>query len=56
MFHKDLYFPIKSLQYFFCDPYFYVTVQKFRVLYYVILLRATILCMALKGLLSVYSQ
>ena len=35
------------------DPFFYATVQKFRLLDYVILLHATILSMALKGLVSV---
>ena len=51
---KVLYFPKKSPP-FFCDPCFYATVQKFRLLY-VILLHATILSMTLKGLASVCSQ
>ena len=48
---KILYFPKKFL-YFFCDPCFYSTVQKFQLLD-VILSHATILSMTLKGLASV---
>ena len=52
IFYKDLmkkfYFPV--LIFFFCDPCLYATLQKFRLLDYVILLRATILGMTLKGL------
>ena len=52
---KILYFP-KKLLYFFCDPCFYATAQKFRLLDFVILLHATILGMTLKGLVSICSQ
>ena len=49
-------FPKKFLRYFFCDPCFYATVEKFRLLDHVIVLHATILGMTLKGLLSTCSQ
>ena len=39
-------------KYFFCDPSFYVTVQKFRMLGYMVLLHATVLGIMLKGLVS----
>ena len=50
-----LYFPEKFL-YFFSDPCFYPTAQKFRRVDYVIVLHATILGMTLKGLVSVCCQ
>ena len=53
---KILYLLKYFLKYFFCDPCFYATVQKFRLLDYIILLHATILGMALKGLVSICSQ
>ena len=40
---------------FFCDLCFYVTVQMFRLLDYVILLHATVLSMILKGLVKFIS-
>ena len=52
---KILYFP-KIFLYFLSDPSFYATVQKFRLLDYVVLLHTTILGMTLKGLVSVCSQ
>ena len=55
IFHRDLmkilFFPQNS--YFFCDN---ATVQKFRLLHFVILLHATTLGMTLKGLLSICFQ
>ena len=50
-----LYFP-KKFFYLFCDSCFYATVQKFKLLVYVILLHKTILGMTLKGLVSICSQ
>ena len=41
------------LSYFFCDPCFYVTVQKFRLPYYLILLHEAVLHMTLKGVRSI---
>ena len=55
MFNENYLISLKVLIIFFCDPCFYVTVEKFRLLDYVILLHATFLSMALKGLLSVCS-
>ena len=59
IFHKDLikvlYFPQKSLWYFFSDPCFCATVQKFRLLDQIIMLNATILGMTLKSMVSVCS-
>ena len=52
---KVLYFPKKFL-YFFFDPCFHPTVQKFRLLDHATMLHATILGMTLKGLVSVCSQ
>ena len=52
---KILYFPKKFL-YIFFDPCFYPSVQKFRLLDYVIMVHGTILVMTLKGLVSVCSQ
>ena len=51
---KIFIFPKNS--YFFCDPCFCTTVQKFRLLDYAGLLHATILGMTLKGLVRDYSQ
>ena len=48
---ETLYFPNHS----FCDPRFYKTIQKFRLLDYVILLHATVLGMTLKGLVKFIS-
>ena len=53
---KILCFPKTFLQYSLCDPCFYPTIQKFRLLYNVILLHATILGMTLKGLGSICFQ
>ena len=52
---KVLYFPKKFL-YFFFDPCFHPTVEKFRLLDHVTMLHATILDMTLKALVSVCSQ
>ena len=53
---KALYFPKNFSSIFFCDPCFYATVQKFRLLDYVKLLHAIVLDMAFKGLLSICFQ
>ena len=45
---KSLYFPKNSSRLFFCDPCFYWTAQKFRVLDYVILLCAIVLGITLR--------
>ena len=50
-----LYFP-KISQIYFCDPCFYATVGKFRLLGDVILLHATVLGMTVKGLVSICFQ
>ena len=42
--------------YFFCDPCFYATVEKFRLLDYLILLYATVLGMTLKSLVFVFNK
>ena len=45
----------KFIEYFFSDPCFYVTVQKFRQPHYVIQLHATVVGMILKGLVKFIS-
>ena len=52
---KIFYFSKSCVKYFFCDSYFYATVQKFRVLDYA-MLHATILGTALKDLVSFDSR
>ena len=44
------------LKYFLYDPCFYATVQRFRLLDYVILLHATVLGMTLKDLVFVFNK
>ena len=53
---KVFYFPKNSSNIFFWDPCFYLTVQKYRLLDYVILLHATVLDVTLKGLVFVCNK
>ena len=51
-----LCFPKNCTNVFFCDPCVYATVQKFRLLDYVILLHAAVLGKNSKGLVSIWFQ